>query len=109
MKFHELAIGQQFELEGETYVKSAPLVANHAKTGKQRFMARYVAVSIAGEVAPVVAVQREKMLRAETVISAFDEFYGHCLQGIENLPPEKQAAGREALAQARKEFLDSLH
>lgn len=109
MKFHELPIGQQFEFEGEMYAKSAPLIASHAQSGKQKFMPRYAVVRLAGEIAPVVRVQSEKTIRIETVVSVFGEFYERCLQELENLPAEKQGAVRETLAEARKVFLDSLH
>lgn len=108
MKFHEIPIGQQFEFEDEVYVKTAPLVASHAQSGKQKFMARYVVVKLTGEITPVVVVQ-SKTIRIGAVVSAFDDFYEHCLQEIENLPAEKQGAARETLLEARKVFLDSLH
>ena len=109
MKFHELPVGQQFEFEGETYVKSAPLIASHVQSGKQKFMPRYAPVKLAGEAVPAAPVRKGGMIRAEAVILAFDEFYGHCLRVLENLPVEKQGAARETLGEAHKVFLDSLH
>ena len=109
MKFHELPIGQQFEFEGETYVKSAPLIACHAQSGKQKFMPRYAAVRLAGEAVPAAPVQKSGMIRIEAVGSAFDEFYACCLSVLESLPVEKQGAARDEFAEARKVFLDSLH
>lgn len=109
LKFHELPIGQQFEFEGEIYAKSAPLVASHAQSGKQKFMPRYAVVRLAGETMPAAPVAKSGMIRAELVGSAFEEFYACCLAMLENLPVEKQDAAREEFEQARKVFLDSLH
>jgi hypothetical protein len=109
LKFHELTIGQQFEIEGEVYVKTAPLVASHEQSGKQKFMARYVAVKLSGDTVPAAAVHSGESVRTEAVVLAFDEFYNRCLRELENLLPENQDAAHEALAEARKEFLDSLH
>ena len=109
MKFHELSIGQQFEFEGEMYAKSAPLIANHAQSGKQKFMPRYAVVRLAGETMPAAPVVKGGPIRAEVVISAFEVFYKSCLQALENLPVEKQDAAREEFERARKVFLDSLH
>jgi len=109
LKFHELPIGQQFEFEGETYAKSAPLIASHAQSGKQKFMPRYALVRLAGETLPVAPVKKGGMIRIEAVDSAFEAFYACCLQVLEKLPVEKQGAVRDEFEQARKVFLDSLH
>lgn len=109
MKFHEIPIGQQFEFEGEPYVKSAPLIASHGQSGKQKFMPRYAVVRLAGDAVPAAPVQKGGMIHAEAVVLAFDEFYARCLQELENLPVEKQGAALDQLGQARKVFLDSLH
>lgn len=109
MKFHELPIGQQFEFEGEMYAKSAPLIASHAQSGKQKFMPRYAVVKLAGETLPVAPVKKGGMIRIEAVDSAFEEFYACCLRVLEKLSAEKQGAARDEFAEARKVFLDSLH
>ena len=44
MKFQQLKIGQAFEYQGDSYVKSSPLVASHAETGKQKLIPRYAAI-----------------------------------------------------------------
>lgn len=109
MKFQKLPIGQQFEFAGEIYVKSAPLIASHVQSGKQKFMPHYALVRLTGEAVPAAPVQKGGMIRAEAVVLAFDEFYARCLSVLENLPVEKQGAACETLGEARKVFLDSLH
>lgn len=44
MKFSLLAVGQQFEYQGETYIKSTPLIAHQVDTGEQRLIPRSAAV-----------------------------------------------------------------
>ncbi len=111
MKFMDLAMGQQFELEGETYIRTGPLVASHAGSGKQRFMARYVMVKPSGTVASE-APHKPDMLSPDRVSSAFEDFHGQCLSILgqieAELPPDRTGAIRTQLDQARRDFLDSL-
>ena len=44
MKFHDLAIGQRFELDGAAFVKTSPVLASREDGGEKKFLARYVAV-----------------------------------------------------------------
>lgn len=44
MKFSLLAVGQQFEYQGETYIKSTPLIAHQVDTGEQRLIPRSATV-----------------------------------------------------------------
>ena len=46
MKFAQLKVGDQFILDGETYIKSTPLIANNVATGQQKAVARYVNVQL---------------------------------------------------------------
>lgn len=111
MKFVDLPMGQQFELEGEVYVRTGPLVASHAGSGKQRFMARYMVVRPTGEVAAETP-RVPDMLSSETVNMAFEVFHGHCLSLLDQLEaeltPDRLGAIRMQLDQARRDFLDTL-
>lgn len=111
MKFVDLAMGQQFELEGEIYVRTGPLVASHAGSGKQRFMARYTTVKPAGA-APADIPRKPDLLSSDHVNMAFEAFHGHCLNLLEQLEttltPDRLAAFRNQLQQARQAFLDTL-
>ena len=42
MKFHQFKIGQQFEYQDQTFVKTTPLVATQIETGEQKLIPRYV-------------------------------------------------------------------
>ncbi|MFK5947347.1 MAG: hypothetical protein QM500_01090 [Methylococcales bacterium] len=47
MKFSQLKVGERFILKGEPYVKATPLVANHAHTGANKMVPKYVNVELA--------------------------------------------------------------
>lgn len=44
MKFSLLTVGQQFEYQGETFIKSTPLIAHQVDTGEQRLIPRSATV-----------------------------------------------------------------
>ena len=105
MKFNEVAIGQQFEFDGEQYLKTGPLVASTVEGSKQKFMARYAVVRLLGEATPAAKEKDERQLRVGLVMAAFDTFYARCVPVLQDLPQ----ASRNEVEQARKEFLDSLN
>ena len=41
MKFKQLNIGQQFEYQGQTYIKTTPLIAKDIETGDQKLIPHY--------------------------------------------------------------------
>ena len=46
MKFKQLNIGQQFEYQQQTYIKTTPLLAKHSETGEQKLIPRYADLNI---------------------------------------------------------------
>lgn len=110
MKFHDLTIGQRFELEGALYVKTSPVLASREEGGESRFMARYVVVKLLDGAAPRAKAEQEKMLRAGAVLVAFEAFHSACREELEKLAGALPAARLEALFDAieekRKGFLD---
>ena len=46
MKFKQLNIGQEFEYQGKTYIKTTPLIAKHVESGKQKLIPHYIELSI---------------------------------------------------------------
>lgn len=112
MKFHDLAIGQRFELEGAAYVKTSPVLACREEGGERKFLARYVVVkSIDGAEHRPRAAQ-ELLLREEAVIAAFEAFHARCRNGLAQLsgdiPADKLDALTGAMEEGRKVFLDIL-
>ncbi len=54
MKFPHLRIGQRFELDGEIYVKTGPMVASHEGTGAMKMVRRSAEVRVLDETAQTV-------------------------------------------------------
>lgn len=109
MKFHDLAIGQRFELDGVVYVKTSPVLAGQAEGGGSKFMPRYVMVKLLDGAAPCAKVEQEKMLRAETVLAAFDAYHARCRELIEEaLPADRLQEIAGVLEGERKGFIDAV-
>jgi hypothetical protein len=112
MKFHDLDIGQRFELDGVAYVKTSPVLAGQAEGGGSKFVPRYVMVRLLDGAAPRARVEQEKMLRAQEVLAAFDVFHARCRDGLAQLsgdiPADKLDAFMRAVEEGRKVFLDTL-
>jgi hypothetical protein len=112
MKFVDLDIGQQFEMDGAVYARTGPLVASHVESGRQRFMARYMVVKSL-DAATAEVIRKPDLLSPDAVNKAFEIFNGHCLNLLgqleTELPPDRLSSIRTQLDQARQSFLDSLH
>jgi len=112
MKFHDLAIGQRFELEGALYVKTSPVLASREGSGESRFMARYVVVQTLDSAEHPAKMVKDQMLREEVVLAAFDVFYVHCREALEQFAGDVPASKLDALMgtveEGRKAFLDAL-
>lgn len=112
MKFHDLAIGQRFELEGTTYVKTGPLLAGQVEGGGSKFMPRYVMVRLLDGPAPQAHPGKEKTLAAEEVLATFEAYHLACRDILEKLaitrPPGEQQEFSHALEHERQTFLDRL-
>lgn len=111
MKFFDLQIGQQFEMEGEVYTRTGPLVASHDASGRQRFMARYMVVRpLNSDTAE--APRKPDMYSSSHVNQAFEIFHGQCLSLLgqleAELPSDRLGQIRAQLDQARRTFMDAL-
>ncbi|MFP3873130.1 MAG: hypothetical protein ACLFQT_00845 [Thiohalophilus sp.] len=73
MKFSLLAVGQQFEYQGETYIKSTPLIAHQVDSGEQRLIPRSANV-ISAVMPPAPATDDSPRIDAREVQQAFAEF-----------------------------------
>jgi len=73
MKFSLLAVGQQFEYQGETYIKSTPLIAHQVDTGEQRLIPRSANV-ISDANPPGPATDDAPRIDAREMQQAFAEF-----------------------------------
>lgn len=112
MKFQYLKIGQQFHYQGETYVKTTPLVASHANTGQQKLIPRYAEIQLL-ENTPLHETQPSPRSLSNTQVStALDQFHALCLTAIEDILPQGDEVTRQALhsrlSEAHKQILQQL-
>lgn len=110
MKFHDLDIGQRFELDGVVYVKTSPVLAGQVEGGGSKFMPRYVMVRLLDGAAPRANMEQEKMLRAGEVLAAFEAFHSACREELGKLagaiPAGRLQDVTNALEENRQGFLD---
>lgn len=114
MKFHDLAIGQRFELDGAIYVKTSPVLASPEVGGTTKFMARYVAVRpLEGERRPAAAAQEKRLISGALALEAFAVYHAACQQALASLEGELPAARvgalRDAIESARRDFLAAVN
>lgn len=112
MKFQHLKIGQQFSYQGETYVKSTPLVASHAETGQQKLIPRYAEIQLLEDAPSPEPQPSSRSLSSSQVRAAFDQFHELCLTAIEDILPQGDEVTLQALqlrlSKARKQILQQL-
>lgn len=112
MKFHDLAIGQRFKLEGAAYVKTSPVLASREDGGERKFLARYVVVQPLDGVEQRPAERAEKMLRAEAVLAAFNAYHAHGREALERLegeiPADRLQEIADILEEERQGFIDAV-
>jgi len=103
MKFKLLSVGQKFEFEGEVYVKTTPLIASNYKTGHNKMIPRYAALTLLDDNGSTVQKTIDKSLDAQDVFTAFNNFYESCITTLEKnniLHPQL----KDELDKARDEF-----
>jgi len=102
MKFRLLAVGQQFEYQGETYIKSTPLIAHQVDTGEQRLIPFSATVVTAGTPAAPARSGRSSIGVAELqqALAEFEQALRESLEGDERFV--------RALEQARRQLFQRL-
>lgn len=112
MKFHDLTIGQRFELEGVSYVKTGPLLAGQVEGGGSRFMPRYVMVKLLDGAEAGPQAGQEKLLPAGEVIVAFEAYHLACREILEKMAgtpaPDRLKEFSNALESERQGFLAAV-
>jgi hypothetical protein len=80
-KFHLLAVGQHFEWEGKSYVKTTPLIATQVPEGGQKFMPRAALVKAVGaEAAAAPITETPAQLDSTAVRNAIARYHQRCIQ-----------------------------
>jgi len=112
MKFQQVKIGQQFEYQGDIYVKHSPLVASHAETGKQKLIPRYAAIVVTDTAVNSESKKPGRSLDSEQVQIAFGKFYDCVLDSLQKVKPELKMQALESvqnrLENARQQFCSEL-
>ena len=107
MKFKLLSIGQNFEYEGETYVKTSPLIASNIKTGQNKMIPRYATLKLLDQSGNSEQQARKSSLAPEEILTAFNLFYEKCIAILEEkkvLVPQI----KDEMDKARDEFTRHL-
>lgn len=108
MKFKLLSIGQKFEYDGVVYVKTSPLVASDIKTGHNKMIPRYAALTLLDGSGTNEQQLTSTNVATKTVLTAFNQFYATCIEVLEKkdlLVPEI----KNELDTARDEFITILN
>src|SRR5512143_432787 len=88
-KFHLLTVGQHFEWEGKSYVKTTPLLANQVPEGGQKFIPRAALVKVADSVAPTPPAEKPASLDCATVRNAITRCHQRCVEITDRGWPQK--------------------
>ncbi len=101
-KFHLLPIGQHFEWEGKSYVKTTPLLASELPEGGQKFMPRAAMVQVAAASPAQQPPEPAALLESPRVRTAIEHYHRQALRLCDG------SAGQQALEQAYRALLDEL-
>lgn len=108
MKFQSLAIGQKFTWNGDTWVKTSPLVATRYESDVQKLVPRYVEVTLLPD-SPPAGTRPARPLTPDQVRDAFDRFYGRALALLEaELETELHQRLQAELDGLRRQFMHHI-
>lgn len=83
MKFKLLSIGQKFEYEGETYIKTSPLIASNLKTSQNKMIPRYAMLTLLDSSGIEKQKLKTETINAKEILNAFNLFYESCIASLE--------------------------
>lgn len=110
-KFHQLAVGQRFRLDGITYIKTGPMIASDGDTGGQKFMARSALVEVIDQT-PAPHLRASQTINPEQTRRALQLYHARCLQCLERARPHLDAKLLEMLMNeldaAKRDCLSTL-
>ena len=113
MKFGQLKIGAAFEFDGETYVKTSPMIGRTLDKGTQKFFRRAVEVNRSDEAEPAKPSKQNRSVTQAEVTEAFADFYRHCEQCLQELTPQLDMKLLERLCMqlenAKQDFLAKIN
>lgn len=83
MKFKLLSIGQKFEYEGETYIKTSPLIASNIKTSHNKIIPRYAMLTLLDDTGTNKQKIKSKTVNSQETLNAVNLFYEKCISTLE--------------------------
>lgn len=107
MKFKLLSIGQKFEYEGETYVKTSPLIASNIKTAHNKMIPRYATLTLLDNTGTQEQQTKTEPLDAQEILNAFNLFYEQCIATLEDKKVLVPLI-KDELDKARDNFIKNL-
>jgi hypothetical protein len=112
MKFGELEIGALFTYQGQTYIKSSPMIGRNQTTGERKFLRRSMEVQLSQSGTSAKPQVKNRRLTRADAVKAFEEFYRHCEQCLDTLASQAEEStvrsARERLTQAKQRFLAKI-
>ncbi len=105
MKFQYLKIGQQFRYQGETYVKTTPLVASHAESGANKLIPRYAEIELLATTNSTEFPSPPRPRNQHQIHTILEHHHELCLGAIRDAFPQIDAAAMQPL----ETKLDALH
>ena len=112
MKFGVLKIGAMFSLDGDTYVKTSPMIGLNKSSGAQKFMRRSVEVEPRGAELETEPAAKTRVLTRARVEKAFSEFYAtceQCLQVLASHADERSVVNmQKQLEKAKQKFIQKI-
>ncbi|HUW28651.1 MAG TPA: hypothetical protein VMV97_08575 [Sulfuriferula sp.] len=111
MKFPQLPVGAQFELDGKTYTKVSPLVAAAEDGSGQRVIPRYAVLRPIGEPVQAKAAEHAGQLDPDKVRVAFARFEADAMRLLDEACGDDAGrcdAFKAELAEAGQRFRDGL-
>lgn len=83
MKFKLLTIGQKFEYEGESYVKTSPLIACNINTSHNKMIPRYAMLTLLDDTGTKKQQITNEIINSQEILDAFNLFYEKCISTLE--------------------------
>jgi len=111
-KFALLPIGESFEFQGETYIKTGPLTAANQANNKQRMIPRSALIKPISSVLPPAAAEKSsRQVPEDLVLQAFENYHKGCMEWLlltEEKDSELASRIRKAMDIARQRFLSDI-
>ncbi|MEO6146694.1 MAG: hypothetical protein ABIT70_06505 [Sulfuriferula sp.] len=111
MKFPQLPVGAQFELDGKTYTKTTPLVGTATDGSGQRMIPRYAELRSIGEPVQATPAAHSRLLDSDKVQVAFASFEADAMRLLDEACGDDTGrcdALKAALAEAGQRLRDGL-